>query len=330
MKSQKTIILWLFLLLGACTNYPRSGEDGGNVTLGYRIDRGEVVFVFDKRDYERASKNGSLREMEFSDINIHKVAISGEFNKWCEDGWKMKQVDENIFELRKKLKDFDDKFEWEYKFVVNDQYWAEPPVKASNRRDAGIMSPSIFSPKRENLVLSFEDPEALVGNSEFTLEGYPNAKNVVLAGSFNNWTGDKHPMVRQGNTWIRRLDLPPGNHEYKFIVDGKWITDPNNPVDVRCPDQHLNSVYFKSPNATFRLKGYSKAKSVKLSGSFNNWSHDGYEMQYQNGEWLISIYLPKGKHLYKFVIENKWIVDPDNPKKESDEFHNLNSVHIQP
>jgi type 1 glutamine amidotransferase len=30
------------------------------------------------------------------------------------------------------------------------------------------------------------------------------------------------------STWEKELTLKPGKYEYKFVVDGKWIADPNN------------------------------------------------------------------------------------------------------
>ena len=33
----------------------------------------------------------------------------------------------------------------------------------------------------------------------------------------------------QGSGWSRSLDLPPGLHQYKYIVDGEWLHDPSKP-----------------------------------------------------------------------------------------------------
>jgi hypothetical protein len=35
-------------------------------------------------------------------------------------------------------------------------------------------------------------------------------------------------MVKEGNAWKLPLHLDPGKCLYKFIVDGKWILDPDN------------------------------------------------------------------------------------------------------
>ena len=55
------------------------------------------------------------------------------------------------------------------------------------------------------------------------------ARNVSLAGEFNNWSPDADPMQRDENgTWTKTKMLSPGNLEYKFFVDGEWIQDPEN------------------------------------------------------------------------------------------------------
>ena len=56
-----------------------------------------------------------------------------------------------------------------------------------------------------------------------------NASNVSLVGEFNNWNPDADPMQRDENgTWAKKKMLPPGNIEYKYWVDGKWVLDPYN------------------------------------------------------------------------------------------------------
>jgi len=34
---------------------------------------------------------------------------------------------------------------------------------------------------------------------------------------------------RSTEKWQKVMMLPPGQYEYKFLVDGQWRTDPNNP-----------------------------------------------------------------------------------------------------
>jgi len=58
----------------------------------------------------------------------------------------------------------------------------------------------------------------------------PNVSKVMVAGTFNNWNFKETPLKKgaKDNTWRRSVTLKPGRYEYKFVVDGRWITDPKN------------------------------------------------------------------------------------------------------
>jgi hypothetical protein len=71
-------------------------------------------------------------------------------------------------------------------------------------------------------------PPSLKGNTTFRLKGYADAKIVALTGSFNHWDQSQFIFGREGEEWICRIDLEPGKHAYKFIVDGNWLLDPAN------------------------------------------------------------------------------------------------------
>ena len=56
----------------------------------------------------------------------------------------------------------------------------------------------------------------------------PQARQVHLAGDFNDWHPTAHPMHRQpdGN-WLLQVHLSHGHHHYRFLVDGKPVLDPH-------------------------------------------------------------------------------------------------------
>uniref|UniRef100_A0A8C7TPC6 Protein kinase, AMP-activated, beta 1 non-catalytic subunit, a n=1 Tax=Oncorhynchus mykiss TaxID=8022 RepID=A0A8C7TPC6_ONCMY len=56
-----------------------------------------------------------------------------------------------------------------------------------------------------------------------------SGKEVFLSGSFNNWA-NKIPLTRSQNNFVAIVDLPEGEHQYKFYVDGTWTHDPAEPV----------------------------------------------------------------------------------------------------
>ena len=84
------------------------------------------------------------------------------------------------------------------------------------------------------------------GNTLFRLQGYQDSKLVTLAGTFNDWDMLNRPLAKRADGWQVQLDLPPGEHQYKFIVDGEWIMDPHNPLTGNL-DGYINSLVVKRP-----------------------------------------------------------------------------------
>ncbi len=74
-----------------------------------------------------------------------------------------------------------------------------------------------------------------------------DATDVRLAGDFNGWVPDKdiQSMVQTEGAqriWTKILTLPPGTYEYRYVVDGEWCEDPENPLAVPGPVGGRNSV----------------------------------------------------------------------------------------
>ena len=59
----------------------------------------------------------------------------------------------------------------------------------------------------------------------------PEAKEVYLAGEFNNWKLDSDSrMEHDHGTWKKKLNLTSGKYRYRFVIDGNWTEDANNPA----------------------------------------------------------------------------------------------------
>lgn len=55
----------------------------------------------------------------------------------------------------------------------------------------------------------------------------PNARWVGIAADFNGWKPDTLTAKKdKDGSWKATAAVPAGTHEYKFVVDGAWITDP--------------------------------------------------------------------------------------------------------
>jgi len=67
-------------------------------------------------------------------------------------------------------------------------------------------------------------------NYRFKLANYAQVQEVRISGDFCSWDENGYLMQKQGDTWFIDLHLVKGKLRYKFIVDGKWILDPSNPL----------------------------------------------------------------------------------------------------
>jgi 1,4-alpha-glucan branching enzyme len=83
-----------------------------------------------------------------------------------------------------------------------------------------------------------------IPSTEFSVHA-ENAKEIFLAGDFNNWQNDsKDFRLRRfkDGTWKKMVKLKPGTYEYQFVVDDQWWTDPTNKKRVPNPYGTENSV----------------------------------------------------------------------------------------
>jgi 1,4-alpha-glucan branching enzyme len=63
--------------------------------------------------------------------------------------------------------------------------------------------------------------------AEFILS-QPQARSVAVAGTFNDWDLSRTPMsLGPGGSWKATVWVPAGRYEYRFVVDGQWISDPS-------------------------------------------------------------------------------------------------------
>lgn len=71
----------------------------------------------------------------------------------------------------------------------------------------------------------------------------PEAKSVYVVGDFNDWQIDeKSRMEQKDGAWNKRLKLANGKYHYRFVVDGTWIEDANNPLKEKNPYGSLDSL----------------------------------------------------------------------------------------
>jgi chromosome partitioning protein len=71
-----------------------------------------------------------------------------------------------------------------------------------------------------------------------------------------------------------------------------------------------------------------EAHSVKVVGTFNNWNlnDDSLLERHEDGIWSKEVKLSPGIYQYKFLIDDRWLEDKNNPRVVEDEFGGRNSV----
>ncbi len=70
---------------------------------------------------------------------------------------------------------------------------------------------------------------------EFSISA-PSANWVGVAGDFNSWNPASLTAKKdRKGIWKAMASVSSGTHEYKFVIDGNWITDPS------CSRRSVNS-----------------------------------------------------------------------------------------
>lgn len=71
----------------------------------------------------------------------------------------------------------------------------------------------------------------------------PTAMGVQLVGDFTHW--QRKPISMQKGAegiWRANVKLEPGEHHYRFLVDGQWRDDPECALHVPNPYGGQNAV----------------------------------------------------------------------------------------
>ena len=88
------------------------------------------------------------------------------------------------------------------------------------------------------------------------------------------------------------------------------------PVSLQASDTVVKFV-FVAPNAA----------KVSLVGDFNDWTETRMEKAEKDGLWSVTLPLSVGRHVYSFVVDGAWLVDPKAPMA-GDGYGRTNSVKV--
>jgi cyclomaltodextrinase len=291
---------------------------------------------------------------------VGSIYLAGEFNGWNATGDPMTDPDgDGVYTVTKQLA----AGSYQYKFVIDGNWTADPA--ATQTADDGFGG--------QNSVVTVGAGGAVAGGAAVAAAGAATAapatggdtaevtftytpviagvQNVFLAGSFNGWADSDLRMTDPENdgTYSLVIDLAPGQHTYKFVVDGNWQQDPVNPlveddgfggqnsvVKVKVGAKSVNAAEQSaaaSPATGTRVVPFShaagkSAKNVFLAGTFNDWNDSAQRMADDDGDGVFetTMLLQPGTYQYKFVVDGNWTQDAANPQGTDDGFGGQNSV----
>lgn len=139
----------------------------------------------------------------------------------------------------------------------------------------------------------------------------PDANAVYLSGSFNSWSTNASPMVKNSDgIWSTTIRVGDNAQEieYKFVADGTYVADPSNTET-------------KNGNSLVTLPAYSGRTvtipgsiATAISGTTGTWNaaDPALKLDYMgNGNYQKTFKNVKaGTYEYKVAINNTW--DPEN------------------
>lgn len=221
----------------------------------------------------------------------NKVVLAGSFNNWNTMQNTMQKTDSGWVSCMPLSPG-----KHTYKYIIDGRWHEDPANQQTENNEHGTVNSVVF-----------------VYNYNFELTGFHEAAKVYLAGSFNSWNPEELRMQKTESGWQIPMFLRKGTYSYKFIVDGSWILDPDNPDQLADSRGNTNSVLSFGNKMQFILPGYKDAKKVVLSGSFNNWNPDEIQLERTPYGWETTYAMAPGLHEYKYVVDGQWLHDPANP-----------------
>lgn len=162
-----------------------------------------------------------------------------------------------------------------------------------------------------------------------------DTRYVAVAFNYDSYS-QKYLMYRHDrNTFFAKVTPPLGKRqvEYRYIVDGVWTSDENNPnykenflgdrfsfLNLSDWDTSLalvNPSYTSQGKTILYFLGEPDQK-VNIAGNFNNWNpflHRLEEEKERPGVYSVELDLPSGEIVYYFLANGKRHLDSLNPNK---------------
>lgn len=252
------------------------------ILYGYNRFRNKAPFAVNNSDVTFYLRNH---------LDARKVMLAGSFNDFAPDKLSMKKTDSGWVAVVKLTPG-----KYWYKFIADGDWLVDDDNYLRENDGRGNTNSVYFKT-----------------NFLFQYKGLLTAKKAFVTGSFNNWRRDELAMSRTPNGWVLPLYLADGTHTYKYIIDNTYYLNAGTTKKLPAGNGGYNAVVSFGKPHLFTLSGYTNARQVILSGSFNGWRKDELAMQKTATGWQLPYTLGSGDYQYKFIVDGNWIMDPANP-----------------
>lgn len=239
-----------------------------------------------------AEQNGKILFVYKGNKNAQNVLLAGSFTKWKREALPMQKVDDS-WQLEVALSPG----KHTYKFLVDGNWVLDANNYLTENDDKGNTNSVICK-----------------SNTSFVLNDFLKAKKVFVAGSFNNWQSEYLPMQKTETGWVLPIYLVDGTYTYRYIVDGKWIPDPDNEDVFTNEFNSVNSVKRIGKSYDFVFPNFLTAEKVTLVGSFNNYRDYEIEMKKVDGVWKTKYSLNNGNYTYCFKVDGQNLYNQQGEK----------------
>ena len=121
------------LLLAASSPAPAAAPPG--VGVDARAD--SVVFRFEPARFRMVVSGRTSKWARLRDLAVREVTVAGPWNQWSAEAWPLHRSG-RAWELRCPIAAVADRDTVPFKYVVNGEYWVQPPPDCPNQINAGI------------------------------------------------------------------------------------------------------------------------------------------------------------------------------------------------
>ncbi len=133
MKPITLIAMTLVLLAGGA---PRPASARG-ATLGVQVHGDSVTFRFRPSSFRMVVHGRTSQWQRLRELNIREVTVAGGWNQWSTVAWPLHPRN-GEWVLTSPLSAVADHDTVSFKFVVNEEWWVQPPPDCPNQLNAGI------------------------------------------------------------------------------------------------------------------------------------------------------------------------------------------------